>query len=223
MRMRGSVWLAGAASALLLVACSHQERKGNGRTRLPGNPGEVAVEASVASVLLADDCQTAQAPATPPAIEAAAVPAKVAQAPASAIARPPGDVGAVQTCQQSTLQLALTGGPTGTPSRVEVVKVRMLDIKGTFLQELTPRNPQLWSNADSKYLPWNSLVSPAASLNVSFDLSAPDWAKIGNGDAWTTRGMGFKLEVIVRVSGAERTVEFTRPTPEINRDPPVPT
>lgn len=128
------------------------------------------------------------------------------------------------SCRQSTVQLHLVAAAGDTPARVELAKVELLDAKGDkHIQELVARNPQLWSASEGRYLPWDAVVSPTQDLRVSFDLSAPDWAKIGGGDPFATEGMGFKLIVVVRVDGKDHSVDVVVHSPYVAREPEVDT
>ena len=44
---------------------------------------------------------------------------------------------------------------------------------------------------------------------MRYDTSAPNWSAIaGSGGAWETYGMQFRIEMVVRIDGVERTLEF---------------
>jgi len=206
------------ALVVVVMGCSHVERQGGKQPQNPSpRPDELAVQASIASALLAEDCQTAEL------AKPAQAPAKMA-APSTMVA--PDDPGypSEASCQQSTMQLRLAGGPKGAPAQIEVVAVKVFRKDGNvFLQNLAARNPQLWSSADSRFLTWDRTLSANQQLDVSFDLGGPDWNKIGNGSRWNTLGVTYRIEVTLRVAGADRKIETTIKSPDLMRDPPVPT
>ncbi len=119
-------------------------------------------------------------------------------------------------CQQSNMQLALTASAGNGSVRIQVVEVRLLDaITGAQLDVLTSRSPQRWSN--NAYAAWDETISAGTMLQVSYALSAADWTRIGGGNSWNTYSRRYRLEVVLRVDGVERTLQ----SGEITRVPEV--
>lgn len=120
-------------------------------------------------------------------------------------------------CQQSNMQLLLRAESTSDAGKVSIQKVELLDNSGNkVLQELTSYEPKLW-NGES-YASWDENLEAAATPSqVSYNLTAPDWATIGSGDAWKTYSMTFYLRVTVEVDG----VSITLLSDEIMREPEI--
>lgn len=152
------------------------------------------VEASIASVTLADDCAASGAPAE---------------------RRDPGlwagdcaedSDGCGSWCTQTAVQLSIDAGEGDTAVPFEVLSVRVRSMDGELLDELDPRSARVFF--DDGFGPWDERIEPGTTLDVRYDTSAPDWGTIGGGNAWSTYGMQFRIEMRVRVDGVERTLEF---------------
>ncbi|MCC6995363.1 MAG: hypothetical protein IT370_12195 [Deltaproteobacteria bacterium] len=224
--------------ALALASCSKVNKDGGPKpSQSPAPMRALPVEVTLISAVLADDCQKASA--APPKSASAGDMVKVRDAKtarrdtsADDAKRAPRDSDSndsmaerpARSCRQSTVQLHLVAAAGDAPARVELAKVELLDAKGDkHIQELGARNPQVWSASDGRYRPWDGVVSPTQDLEVSFDLGAPDWAKIGGGDPFATEGMGFKLIVVVRVDGRDHSVDVVVHSPYVAREPEVDT
>lgn len=149
------------------------------------------VEAFIASVTLAEDCLSGGAGAPEDCAE---------------------DSACAAICTPTAVQLALEAGEGDADVPFEVIAVRIRAMDGALLDELDPREALLFREAG--YVAWDERVAPGASLQVRYETSAPDWTSIGDGDPWATYGMQFRVEVVVRVDGAERTLEFAPATRE---------
>lgn len=141
------------------------------------------VDASIASVTLADDCAAAEP-------------------------RFDGDCATdgCNFCQQTGIQLSIASLAGDTTVPFEVVAIRLHQMDGTFIQELDPRGARLFDG--ESYVAWDESIAPDSTLSVTYDTSSPDWAAIGGGDPYTTYGMSFRIVMVVRVDGVERTIEF---------------
>ncbi|MCC6993406.1 MAG: hypothetical protein IT370_02140 [Deltaproteobacteria bacterium] len=201
-----------------MAACSHVER-GNDKAPRPTAPPVVealAVEASIMSAVLEEDCKQADASDVARGGRlgrSAADPADPARADrARAMAK--------RACEQARVQLLLRSAAGSQPARIEIASVKLLDDKdGRELAELVARNPQQWAAATSTYQPWDSTIAPSQQLQTSFDLSAPDWDAIGGGSRWNTQGMSFRLVVTLRVDGKDKQTQLTVRSPFIVREP----
>lgn len=154
----------------------------------------VTVTAAIAAASLADNC-----PSTGPAGVAA---------PCARLADAGGahDQACGLPCRQTSLQINFTLSPVGAPvtpvpSRAVVIsRVRLLDAASDAqLDVLTPRDPQRWTG--SQYVAWDATLTAYGDLRGSYKLSAPNWSAIGGGNAWSTYGRAFRLEVTVEVNG----------------------
>lgn len=156
------------------------------------------VEASIASVTLADDCAERAGLVEPAEGDCA-----------------PGFDGCGGWCTQTGVQLAIDAAEGDTSVPFEVVAIRLRAMDGRLLDELDARSAQLF--ADDGYVAWDERIAPGDHLRVRYDTSAPDWAAIAGGSAWETYGMQFRLEMVVRVDGVERTIELA----PVSREPEI--
>ena len=151
------------------------------------------VDASIASVTLGEACGE---PAGAPARDDA-----------------PGliggdcEVGGCGGCQETALQIALEAGSGDMDVPFEVLSVRLLDMDGREVDTLEALQARVFT--DEGYVSWDERVAPSSSLSVRYVTSAPDWQRIGEGDAWSTFGMRFRVRVRVRIDGEERTLDFS--------------
>jgi hypothetical protein len=156
---------------------------------ISNTPPPANVEVSIASVTLADDCNSP--PTTAPA-EAAAR----SQRP------PPDDVTAGaslaemgdRACEQSSVQLRVANG-TSAMSTVAIKKIELLDENGAVIRELTARDASQWTN--NSYQPWNQQIDAAQTLQVSYALSAPS----------ALAGGTYTVRVTVAAGDGERTLQ----------------
>lgn len=178
---RFSIFLGLAGASLALASCMSHTR---------GEP-TLEVDASIASVTLGDDCGSERAPGL--------------------IA--PGDCApgteCPSFCTQTGVRLSLEAQDADVTEAVpfEVLRLRMYTMDGEQVEELSGRNPRVF--LESGYEGWDEMIESGDSLHVTYDLNAPDWARIGDGDAWSTYGMSFRIEVDVRIDGVEQTLEFS--------------
>ncbi|MCC6996669.1 MAG: hypothetical protein IT370_18805 [Deltaproteobacteria bacterium] len=201
----------------------------------PPDPTPLQISAVVASVSLADDCaphsalpvrangftlvSTADAPDDP---------GGAAQAPTGGVGitrqRTPARSQTRRACQQTSMQVTLTAGSTGARSNVEIARVELLDADGQApLGDLTARNPRHWTG--SQYDAWDGAIAPGAMLKTTWDLSAPDWSRLG-GSRDAAAGRTFVVRVTLRVAGREdatsvATGKVTLPRKVKVKSPPI--
>ena len=150
------------------------------------------VEAEIASVTLADDCDDSGARREPGLWAGDCA---------------EGDTdGCGGWCTQTGVQLSLDAGEGDTSVPFEVIAVRLRSMDGVLQGELDPRAARVF--ADDGYTAWDERIAPGQTLQVRYDTSAPDWTAIGGGSSWETYGMQFRIEMVVRIDGIERTLEF---------------
>jgi len=205
--------------AALAFGCTRQERGVGGGTHPSPSPDALQVSAILAAVTLADDCPP------PTGIVVGAKPtADIAQGGQAAQgACGPGGCGNSfrRMCQQTTMQLTLRAGAKGAPTTVKIVRVELEEIGDhTAMGFLTPRSPRVWTESGN-YQPWNGTISAGQSLQVMFDLSSPEWHKIGG--RWLAQGKTFRLRVTMSIDGVDSTVQIEQQveSPEITIEPPV--
>lgn len=152
------------------------------------------VDASIASVTLADDCGSAGPP------DGRAEPGFIAGDCAE-------DSPNCGFCRQTGMQLSIEAAAEGASVPFEVVAIRLYDMEtGALSDTLDPRAAQIF--VDGAYGAWDEMIHPGDSLNVSYDSSSPDWTAIGGGNSWETHGMRFRVEMDVRIDGVDRTLDF---------------
>ncbi|MBA3463543.1 MAG: hypothetical protein H0T46_26540 [Deltaproteobacteria bacterium] len=162
-----------ASLTVFAVAC------GGAKPQQPptNKPAPNAVDVSIASVTLADDCGTAPTTMPPPRSSMRQKPstefADMAAPSAGAMAR--------RRCEQSSVQLRVENG-TAAASDISIKKVELLDESGNVLGELTPREPSKWTG--DSYQPWDGKVDAAQTLQISYSLSQP---AVSDGGTYTVR------------------------------------
>ena len=212
--------LAIAATALLALTASctkHERQNGGGPVKPSPSADPVAgpeVALTLASVTLADDCASAEAPATP------AAPAKVpADAPASMV---PGAAPSRRRGEQTTMQLMLAASGKSARTDIQITKVELFEkIGGKSMGTMVPREPQAWVDAAGAYQTWDGMIGPGQQLKTMYKLSAPDWSVIGG--KWNAQGLSFRVVVTVKMGSLESTAEATVEGPEIMVEPAIPT
>lgn len=147
----------------------------------------LAVEASLSSVTLAQDCATGAARAEP------------GGAFAGDCAEGADSCGS--WCTQSSLQIHLVASAEGEEVPFEIVSVRVLDSESHLVGALSTRNARVF--ADDGYTSWDQTIAPSEALDVTYDTSAPDWYASGARLGW---GETYDVEVVVRIDGVERTL-----------------
>lgn len=166
------------------------------------SPPVAPVEATFLSASLSDDCRASEAPSAGDC---------AASADAGA-----GLVGGCGFCRQSNMQLRFVSPAGRPPARVEVVTVRLLDAASNApLDTLTAREPSSWDAAASQYRPWDAVVPSGQTVQASWKLSAPRWDAVASGRLAYQRRL--RLEVVLRIDGAERTLR----SGELTREPEV--
>ena len=221
----------GLALLALALGCEKKGRSGkpdptDSPSPSPSQSPLPQVTAILASATLADDCgKTSSADdvveTTTAAVAAAKAPANrpaggalhsnatmtADQAKMGRCAGPNCFRPSRRACQQTTMQLTLTTADKSPVGGAEVVKVELLDeaTKESF-GDLAPRNPTVW--VAGSYRPWDGTVAPGDSLNVSYQLSAPNWsdAKLGGSRA-AAAGKSFLLRVTLRIAGRDQTID----------------
>ena len=118
-------------------------------------------------------------------------------------------------CQQSNAQLALSNR-SGIASTIAVAEVHLLDAAtGARLDDVDAKNARIWTG--SSYVAWDSKLAAGATAKVTYDMTQIDWTKIGGGNSWNTYSRKYKLEIVLRVDGSERTLV----SGELSREPEV--
>lgn len=112
-------------------------------------------------------------------------------------------------CRQSGLQLHFTAVHVDETLPVEIVSVELLEEGGLFISNLTPRDPRTFG--DEGYETWDETIAPGEELHVTYDTTAPDWS-IAEGERG--RATRYRVRVVVRIDGIERTLELAPVTRE---------
>lgn len=162
---------------------------------------DLEVDAEIAAVSLADDCGS------------------LGGAEPGIGAPPAGDCAedaCPSFCQQSNLTLRMIVGEGEGPVDAVLLSVHLLDYdSGDRLADMTPRQPRIW--AEEGYTSWDELLGAPSDERTLYDLSTPDWSAIGEGDAWSTFSMRFRVEVTLEIDGQELTLL----SDEITREPAI--
>jgi hypothetical protein len=110
-------------------------------------------------------------------------------------------------CEQTSMQLSITGGDAAT---ISVKSVELFDDSGKSLGTLAPSKPTKWSDTSSTYEEWDESIAKDTTSNVSYVLSQPDWAHISGRYNKT-----FTLKTVITVGGvdapAEKSVTLSAP------------
>lgn len=213
------------ATALLALTASctkHERQNGGGPVKPSPSADPVAgpeVAVTLAAVTLADDCATAQAPATPGPPAKTMPPRPGDQAPASMV---PGAAPTRVRCEQTTMQLMLAASGKSARTDIQISKVELFeDASGKSMGTMVPRDPQAWVDGAGAYQTWDGMIGPGQQLKTMYKLSAPDWNVIGG--KWNAQGKSFRVVVTVKMGGQESTAEATVEGPEIMVEPAIPT
>ncbi|MCC7541665.1 MAG: hypothetical protein IT379_35935 [Deltaproteobacteria bacterium] len=190
------------AAAGLALSCGATLRPTETTTTWNGNgagtPSSVTV--SIASVALGDDCGGG----------AAARPMVMTGACADGPCGGP-------SCRGSSVQLALSSGSGAGASTVRIESADLFDVRtGSRVATLTPQQVRTWSQAGA-YTAWDGRIGPLHSLQVSVDLSGLSWSSITEGDSSSAYDAHYRLQVVVRVDGEERTLVSA----DVGREPMV--
>jgi len=217
-----------ACSALLLglalaasVACS----AGNGGTVGTSGPpvqiGQVTsptsglqVTATIIAATLGDDCGSTSSAGAP----SSGMAADCAPTDAGSGGAAKGGCGGGSFCQQSNMQLSFKASAGTTSAKIEIVSVTLHEgSSGNLLDDLTASKPQIWSG--SGYTAWDQTVKPNGETKASYNLSAPSWSTLSGGNNTSTYAAKYRLQVTVRIDGAQVTLESA----VLSREPMVAT
>lgn len=189
------------AFSALVIACAGTACAG--RADLDAPTVTSSINAAISAATLGNDCGASKA--APSSGDCAAI------SDAGEFAPDPCGGG----CQQSNMQLALTNNGK-SKAAISVVEVHLLDASsGARVDNVSARNARIWDG--SKYVAWDAFLAPAATAKVSYDMTQFDWTKIGEGNAWNTFSRRYKVEVVLRIDGADRTLV----SGELSREPEV--
>ena len=156
------------------------------------------VDATIASVTLADDCTAA-----------ADEPGRASGIAADCDAE--DDCGGY--CRQSAISLAIEAEAEGPSVPFEVISIRAYNMDGgAFVQELSPYAAQIF--VDGVYGPWDEQIDAGAILNIRYDTTELDWPRVDTGAGFRLSGVELRIEMVVRIDGIDRTLEFSPVTRE---------
>lgn len=176
------------ALALLFLAC--------GPLANPP-PCASAVDVTLSSVSLGRDCPEP----------------RTTEAADRALCAPDGGGSCADICLQTSMQLAFNSHQ-GTPAKVEIRGVRVLDINThQVLDTLLHRDATRWDV--DQYVRWDELVPGGATLQTSYKLSTPSYG--GAAKVWGTQEK-YLIEVDVAIDGNVQTLSI-----EAVREPEVAT
>ncbi len=106
-------------------------------------------------------------------------------------------------CQQSSVQLRLVAGAEGAEVPFEIVSIRVIDPESGSATSITARNPRVFVDG---YAAWDETIAPAESLSVSYETTSPSWGALGGGADSFGWGHVYRVEMVVRIDGVERTL-----------------
>lgn len=160
------------------------------------------VTVELTAVTLGEDCGV---PAPAPKRKAEAAPQQGPLRDAAAGASKPHGFAAEsvarRACEQTSMQLSVFSPAGLAATDLKVKKVELYDETGKLAGVLTPRTPTLWS-ASGAYVAWDEKIAPASTLQVSYELSAPDWSKVK--ERWNK---SFTVKAVVTVGGADQKLK----------------
>jgi hypothetical protein len=156
------------------------------------------VEAAIASVTLGDACGGAGGARRPPPADGE---------PSADIIGDCEDGGFCGGCRSTSIQLAIDAGAGDLDVPFEVISIELLDMDRRVLDTLDPTEASLYT--DDGFVSWDERVAPNDSLSVRYETTSPDWASIGDGNAWSTYGVPYRIRMRVRIDGEERTLDFS--------------
>lgn len=188
---------------LTFLALSSMTLACAGRAELPGTTtASATVEAAISAATLGNDCGASKS-------SFAGDCAASSDAGTGAVAPCGGG------CQQSNMQLSLTNSGKGKVAIV-VAEVHLLDAATSArLDDVDAKNARIWDG--TKYVGWDAFIAPSTTAKVSYDMTQFDWTRIGGGNPWNTYSRRYKVEVVLRVDGADRTLV----SGELSREPEV--
>lgn len=162
-----------------------------GRAELPGTTtASATIEAAISAATLGNDCG---------ARESSFAGDCAPSSDDTGVARPCGG-----GCQQSNMQLSITNSGKAKVA-IAVAEVHLLDAATSArLDDVDAKNARIWDG--TKYVAWDAFIAPSTTAKVSYDMTQIDWTKIGGGNPWNTYSRRYKIEVVLRVDGADRTL-----------------
>ena len=110
----------------------------------------------------------------------------------------------------ANVQLAFLAGEATNSASVEIVSVTLLDSSnGSVVDTLDASTPQVWNGGG--YVPWNQRIAPGGDLKASYQLTAPDWARMNKTSTGSTSAYArsFKLRVKLRIDGVDVLMQST--------------
>ena len=181
--------IASALIAIALFGCT-KEHPGSDPSPTPGvkAPAPAAVTVAITAVSLAGDCGQPAADSTVETKRASERDSDRAELRKAA-------------CEQTSMQLAVTGAAGTQPIQIRVKRVELFDDKGALIGQLSPRTPTVWSQ-DGTYRPWDQLVPPAQALSVSYALSEPPWGAVT--ERWNRT---YVLRATITVGATDQTIQ----------------
>jgi hypothetical protein len=191
------------SSVALLVACSGAlEGQGPGKIDTGSN---LVVSAAVSGLTLGDEgcAATAGAPAS-------RAPAADCAEPAPGMA--PGSGCGGWVCRQSSVQIAITAEGSGAATKIEVVRVTLLESDDKELQDLAASSPRQWT--EGGYAAFSGAVGAGANLKTMWSLEAPAWSK--HGASYTKQ---YKVRITLKAGEGTTTVDSEL----VSREAPVAT
>jgi hypothetical protein len=196
---------------LASAACTSHEGHEPG-TETPAS--NVALRATIASVMLSEDCPDKdEAPAQGRKESAAKSMERVA--PGAAMGDSP-DGSWSPPCSQSSMQITIShDGKSAMPFEVKAVRLTAAGT-GALLGTVPYRKPSRWTD-DGRYEAWDQSLAAGTELKVSYKLGLPDWNLVAKAmDNDDTYGQRFVLEVDIAFAGRTITVR----SPEFEREYP---
>ncbi|MBL4637020.1 MAG: hypothetical protein JKY56_24415 [Kofleriaceae bacterium] len=163
--------------ALLVSSCSKEpetvvESPTGNTAETPKEAPPIVAKASIASVILSDDCPDEVVKSVTAAREIAPAGKR------SSAGDMAGDMDIRDVeCQQSMMQIAFDG-QGDSAAKVEVKAVRILSENGEFLALLKSRSPSIWTK--DRYGQWNGEIPASSSIKTRYKLSVPNWTELEN-------------------------------------------
>jgi len=105
----------------------------------------------------------------------------------------------------ANVQLAFLAEASDSSASVEVVSVTLVDATtGSVVDTLEASGPQVWDG--NGYTPWNQRVTAGGDLKASYQLTAPAWSTIDQGEKGgrsSSYSRAFKLRITLRIDGVD--------------------
>lgn len=162
----------------------------------PPPPATLEVTVELTAVTLADDCGGSPAAGgTTTVYKSKAKEALAKGDSANGVAHSR----ARRRCEQTSMQLAVSASAA---SQIQIKSVELLDASGASLGMLTASRPTRWAEDSSMYSPWDEMLAADTPVKVSYVLTQPNWAQIGN--RWNRT---YTLRTVVSIGGVDRSVQ----------------